>query len=176
MNPRRYNSATASVSNGLVSMDSKGNRTTLAPQVATLSGTGTSGVDTQVLSDGAYAGFGKTVGSQTLILSSPILSGSACDVDWTCIARATVAGTYPTVVGNALIQLEIDGVTNIAGTVALAGGAITVLQNKAPASWSSAPISCTASYATANTYTITASACATCGTLDWYIKAKLNFQ
>lgn len=170
------NSATASVSNGLVSMDSKGNRTTLAPQVATLSGTGTSGVDTQVLSDGAYVGFGKTVGNQTLILSSPILSGSACDVDWTCIARVIVAGTAPTTLGNALIQREIDGVTNIAGTVALAGGATTVLQNKAPGGWGSLPIECTPSYATANTYTIMAQSCANCGTVDWTIKAKLNCQ
>lgn len=170
------NGNTGAVSNGLVVMDNQKLKTTLAPQYSALGGTGTGGIDLQVLSDGAYIGFGKTVGSQTAIANFPVPSGSACDVDWTCIGRVTVAGTYPTTVGNAIIQRMADGVVDIAGTVALAGGAITTIQNKSPASYSSAPITCTASYATANTYTITASTCATCGTFDWTIKAKLNCE
>jgi hypothetical protein len=166
------NSNTAAVSNGLVVMDHSAMRTTLAPQVATLTGTGTSGADVNVLSDGTYLGVGKTVAGQTLILSVPLTSGSMCDVDFTCITRVTVAGSATTL-GNGVSIRSLDAVTDIAGTVALAGGAVTSLQAKGPASFSTLPIQCTPSYTVANTYTLTAISCANCGTLDWTIKAKL---
>ena len=165
-----YDNSNTSGQSGLVSIDNVGMRTTLAPQMKALTGTGTSGLDVHVLSDGSWIGIGKTVNAQTQIATFPIALG-VCEVDWTCLGRITVAGTGTTL-GTGLEVRTIDTVQNISGTVTTNGaGTANALINRNPYS-SVGPITCVGTYGSSSLI-VTATDAGSNGTTDWTIRAKI---
>lgn len=170
------NANTAAVSNGLVSMDHNKMRTTLAPQVSTLTGTGTSGVDVQALTDGQYIGFGKTTtSSATQILTVPFPTNGVCDIEFDCMGRVTTAGTGSTL-GQSFTLQQTQAAIVTAGSSSSLGSSVTLATgNTITNAGTCVTPQCVGIVSGAN-YVVTATQEGTttaCGTIDWTLRVKM---